>query len=129
AGDPRPGRPSMTHYGAVPAWITSAVRGDPSQRLQERDEGIAVGLGERAVSLLRLLGFAAMPEHRLGEPARTAVVEIILVAAGPRHEADAPKRRRPPKTACEPLLLEGVGEPVAHVVKQEIGEGMDRLVR
>jgi hypothetical protein len=60
------------------------------QRLQKRDQGRAIGGGHLPERLLRRLGLAAVPEDRLFERPRPAVVQIRLAVGDAFGQADAP---------------------------------------
>ena len=68
----------------------------PSQRVQEREQGVAIRLGQLGKGIARGLGLAAVPEDRLGQVARPAVVQEEGVAADRLGQADAPQRRGAP---------------------------------
>ena len=72
--------------------------------------------------------FAAVPENGFGGTSGAAIVEkeIMLVHNG--NETEAPERWGAPFLARGFEVWAIVGEAFAHVMEQEIGEGMKGLV-
>ncbi len=97
------------------------------QRLQERHQRVALILGRGAERFLRRFRLAAMPEDRFRKSAGAAVVEQIVMAVHGRNEAQAPQRRRAPFAARGLEVRAVVGKAFAHVMQQEIGEGVEGL--
>ena len=67
-----------------------------------------------------------MPQHRLEQGSRATVVEEEAIAGDGLGKTDPPQRRRPPFATLGGAVGEAVGKRLAHVVKQQVGIGMNR---
>ena len=102
------------------AFITATSETGPARHAPP-----SAGATTRVTRRLRL---AAVPEHRLEQRARPAIVQV---ARPPRHrlgQPDPPERRSPPLPAPVATRLRAmVGQPLAHVMQQQVCIGPDQL--
>src|SRR4029078_4948323 len=98
-------------------------------RPEKRAGRVAVALAGEPDLFASRLCLAAVPQDRLGERARAAVVEEGGAGLDELDEADPPQRRGAPLDALGGEVAARVGEQVADVVQQEVGVGVDRLMR
>ena len=99
-----------------------------SERVEEGEEGGAVGGGETGEGVAGGGAFAAVPEDGFFGGTGAAVVEVERVAVDGFVETEAPEWRRAPFEAGGGPVGSAVGEVGAHVVEEEIGVGVDGLV-
>lgn len=99
------------------------------KRFDEVDERLALAGAESHERSLARLGFAAVPEDRFFDIARSSVVKQADVAVDGFDQSETPKRGRSPFLAAGFEIRSMVRELLAHVMEQEIGVRIDVLIR
>src|SRR5690349_18945499 len=69
-----------------------------------------------------------MPHDRLQKIARAAIMKEVGVAIDDTCKADTPERRCAPLPSRRKKIGTSVGKSISHIVKQEVGVGMYRLI-
>src|SRR5262245_26012153 len=100
-----------------------------SEGAEECKQGGTVGFGQLTKVFPRGGGLAAMPQDRFGSISRPAVVQEERVAVDLPDEAQSPERWCSPLAACGEERRPLVGQPVSHVVQQQIRVRTNALIR
>src|SRR5262245_53279376 len=106
---PGPAPADRTRRGAVSGPKAASAS---SQRLKEPDQRRALLRRGIDHGLFRRLGLAAVPEDRLGEIPRPAIMKEEGVAVYRLGQSDTPKRRCPPFAPRGVAERPAVGEPL-----------------